>query len=91
MKFSFIAAMALVIMALTSPAVAADVESLLVDQCSSCHGPEVYSRKNRRVQNLHQLEKQLHRCNHAVGSKWDINTIDRVMDYLNNTYYHFKQ
>ena len=67
-----------------------DVETLLVEQCSSCHGDEVYTRPNRRVKNLMDLEKQLHRCNHVISEKMDINTVTEVMDYLNNRYYKFK-
>ncbi len=68
----------------------ADVETLLVEQCSSCHGNEVYTRPNRRVNNLMDLEKQLHRCNHVIAEKMDINTVTEVMDYLNKRYYKFK-
>ena len=79
------------LIAFSQPATALDVAGLLVDQCSSCHGEEVYTRKDRRVNNLFELEKQLHRCNHAVGSQWDINTVTAVMDYLNKRYYKFKE
>lgn len=68
-----------------------DVETLLVEQCSSCHGDEVYTRSNRRVHNLLELEKQLHRCNHVIAEKMDIHTVTDVMDYLNQKYYKFKQ
>jgi hypothetical protein len=82
---------ALPLIAAGMPAAAIDVPGLLVDQCSSCHGSEVYTRKDRRVHNLFELEKQLQRCNHAVGSKWDLNTVTAVMDYLNSKYYKFKE
>lgn len=68
----------------------ADVETLLVEQCSSCHGNEVYTRPNRRVNNLMDLEKQLHRCNHVIAEKMDNNTVTEVMDFLNKRYYKFK-
>ncbi len=78
--------------AVSFPATAAvDVEALLVDKCVSCHGNEVYTRADRRVTNMFELEKQLHRCNHAVGSAWDLNTVTEVMDYLNKRYYKFKE
>lgn len=70
---------------------AVDVETLMVEQCSSCHGTEVYTRPDRRVTNLLELEKQLHRCNHVISEKMDINTVTEVMDYLNAKYYKFKQ
>jgi len=70
---------------------ATNVETLLKNDCSSCHGDEMYTRPDRRVNNLMQLEKQLHRCNHAIGSQWDINTVTDVMNYLNKSYYKFKE
>ena len=68
----------------------ADVETILVEQCSSCHGNEVYTRPDRRVKNLMDLEKQLHRCNHVIAEKMDIQTVTELMDYLNKRYYKFK-
>ena len=68
----------------------ADVETILVEQCSSCHGSEVYTRPNRRVKNLMDLEKQLHRCNHVIAEKMDVQTVTDLMDYLNKRYYKFK-
>ena len=44
-----------------------DIERLINQQCSSCHGNEVYTRPDRKVKNLVQLEKQLQRCNHVIG------------------------
>mgnify|MGYP000921248875 CR=1 FL=1 len=76
---------------LQTPAIAMDVEALLIDQCSSCHGTEVYTRANKRVNNLLQLEKQLYRCNQAINANWDHNTVTAVMDYLNARYYKFKE
>ena len=67
-----------------------DVETLMIEQCSSCHGDEVYTRPDRRVNNLLELEKQLHRCNHVIAEKMDIHTVTDVMDYLNKKYYKFK-
>ena len=68
----------------------ADVETILIEQCSSCHGNEVYTRPNRRVKNLMDLEKQLHRCNHVIAEKMDNRTVTELMDYLNARYYKFK-
>jgi len=73
------------------PAQAVNVETFLANNCSSCHGSEVYTRENRRVKNMEQLEVQMHRCNSAIGVKMDIATEHAVMDYLNKHYYHFKE
>jgi hypothetical protein len=68
-----------------------DVESLIKQKCTSCHGDELYTRADRKVTNLFELEKQLHRCNQVVGSNWDLDTVDAVMNYLNKKYYKFKE
>ena len=65
------------------------MERLINSQCMSCHGNEIYTSPNRKVKNLLQLEKQLHRCNHVIGQKMDIDTITELMDYLNAKYYKF--
>jgi hypothetical protein len=65
------------------------IEGLIDRQCMSCHGNEVYTRSDRKVKNLVQLEKQLHRCNHVIGEKMDIDTVTQLTDYLNNKYYKF--
>ena len=66
-----------------------NIEGLIDRQCMSCHGNEVYASPNRKVKNLMQLEKQLHRCNHVIAEKMDIGTVTQLMDYLNNNYYKF--
>jgi hypothetical protein len=81
---------AMALIAISQNIAAADVETLLVEQCSSCHGNEVYTRQDRKVKNLHELEKQLYRCNHVIGDKMDNNTVTEVMDYLNRKFYKFK-
>ena len=65
------------------------IENLIDRQCMSCHGNEIYTSPNRKVKNLLQLEKQLHRCNHVIGEKMNIDTVTQLMDYLNAKYYKF--
>ena len=42
-----------------------------------------------RLKTFLQLEKQLHRCNHVIGEKMNIDTVTQLMDYLNAKYYKF--
>jgi hypothetical protein len=65
------------------------IEGLVNQQCTSCHGNEIYTSPNRKVKNLVQLEKQLHRCNHVIGNQMDMDTVTRLMNYLNKKYYKF--
>lgn len=73
----------------TSASSAADLDRLMVEQCSSCHGPEVYTRPDRIVKDMGQLHNQLQRCNHALTEKMSAETISRLADYLNTKYYKF--
>jgi len=82
---------ALICLLASAPAAANNAEALVAAKCTSCHGDEIYTRANRRVQNLHQLEKQLYRCTHATGIDWDNKTVSSVMNYLNSRYYKFKE
>jgi mono/diheme cytochrome c family protein len=63
----------------------------LVDQhCYQCHGTELYTRPDRKVQSLEGLQRQVKRCELALGLKWFDEEIAAVTDYLNTEYYKFK-
>ncbi len=77
----------------TLPALAADPEAghtLVHKHCTSCHHNEVYTRPNRRVQNLTQLRTQVRRCELSLGLKWFDAEIDNATAYLNQNYYKFE-
>ncbi len=59
--------------------------------CTSCHGSEVYTRPNHRIQGKPQLLKQVRRCTMAAGAKWFDDEIKSVADYLDSHYYHFSK
>ncbi len=63
----------------------------LVDKnCHSCHGSEVYTRTDRKVKNLSGLNKQVRRCELALGLKWFDDQVDDATGHLNDAFYHFK-
>ena len=72
---------------------AADIakgKTLVHTNCMSCHDDSVYTRQDKRVKSLAQLQKQVNRCQLSQGLNWfDQDTADAVA-YLNNAYYHFK-
>lgn len=71
---------------------AADVENgnlLHSKSCTACHGSEMYTRANRRVQTLPQLGAQVRFCISNLGISWFDNEVEDVTDYLNENYYHF--
>ena len=57
--------------------------------CTSCHGSELYTRKDRLVTSRPGLTKQVKRCELALGLTWFDDDIDNVAEYLNGKYYRF--
>jgi mono/diheme cytochrome c family protein len=78
---------------LAGAAVAADLsegKSLVTENCYSCHGDELYTRADRKVQSLPGLHKQVKRCELALGLRWFDDQVDNAAAYLNDRFYHFK-
>jgi len=76
-----------------SPLHAADIshgKSLQQENCMGCHDDGMYTRENRRVSSLDSLEKQVRRCEMALGLKWFDEDVAAVTEYLNTTYYNYK-
>lgn len=57
--------------------------------CISCHDSGVYSRADHKMQDFAMLSAQVRRCDANLGSKLFDEDMDKVADYLNETYYHF--
>ena len=66
-------------------------EALLQDKCSSCHGSEVYTRPDHKMNSLAQLTKQVRRCTQAAGASWFDEDITAVANFLDKSYYKFGQ
>jgi hypothetical protein len=69
---------------------ASSVETLYDQHCVSCHGTEVYTRKDRKITSLPALERQVRRCETALGLRWFDEEISEMSQLLNERYYHFK-
>lgn len=67
-----------------------DIESLYAEHCVGCHGPEVYTRQDRKVTSLPGLERQVRLCELNLGLTWFDEEITAMTDYLNAQYYKFK-
>ena len=65
-------------------------EALYQTHCLACHGDEVYTRADRMVTSRDGLERQVRRCELALGLKWFEEEITDMADYLNRTYYRFE-
>jgi len=59
------------------------------ENCTGCHGTEVFTRSDRKVKNLAGLKSRVRQCSYAIESKWFDDDVDAVADYLNNAFYKF--
>jgi hypothetical protein len=65
-------------------------ESLYQQHCVSCHGSEIYTRTDRKISSFDGLQRQVQRCELALGLKWFDEEITDMTAYLNEHYYHFE-
>lgn len=56
-------------------------------KCNQCHGTEVFTRKDRKVNSLPALEAQVRRCDSNLNTNWFDDEIHDVTSYLNKQYY----
>ena len=63
----------------------------LNENCTSCHGSELYTRSDRRVTSRKGLSTQVQRCQLALNLNWFDDDVENTAEYLNNEFYHFKK
>ena len=71
---------------------AADLENgddLHFEHCTGCHDSTVYTRSDRKMQNLEMLGRQVRFCKDTIGAPWFDDEVDDVIAFLNASYYHF--
>lgn len=87
-------ALVIALLAAASPSLATanfDSARFLKERCSSCHDGQVYTRPNRRVQNVAQLESQVRRCDANLGTALFDDDIKALVKHLDQQYYRFGQ
>ena len=82
-------------------AVKADINNgkeLHDSNCTSCHismqggdGSGIYTRENSRMESHPALIKQVKRCRDSLGVPWPDEHVNDVVEYLNSTFYKFKE
>jgi hypothetical protein len=72
-------------------AVSGEIEELYEEHCVRCHGPEVYTRSDRKVTSLEGLQRQVQRCELALGLRWFDEEIAEMAEYLDRNYYQFSR
>jgi cytochrome c553 len=63
----------------------------LNENCTSCHGSELYTRSDRRVSSRKGVSTQVQRCQLALNLNWFDEDVENTAEYLNIEYYHFKK
>lgn len=74
------------------PALAEDMteaEGLYNQNCTQCHGSDVYLRADRRIQSLDGLHSQVRMCEQNLGLTWFDDQVDAVAALLDKRYYKF--
>jgi len=74
---------------ITTPLQAGEGKALYENNCTSCHGTDVFTRDNRSVKSLEGLKNRVKQCNNAVENKLSDDEIKSVADYLNKNFYKF--
>jgi CxxC motif-containing protein (DUF1111 family) len=58
--------------------------------CVSCHGSEVYTRKDRRIKSVEGLIGQVQNCNNNLARSYSSAQLNDLTKFLNETYYKFQ-
>jgi cytochrome c2 len=64
-------------------------KQLVTNNCTECHGTDIYTREERRVTTRPGLTKQVRRCEQALGLTWFDEDVENAAEFLNRSYYHF--
>jgi len=63
--------------------------------CVNCHAIKdhtaLYTRKERKVESLHQLGGQVSACTQMLSVEWFPEDEKKVVKFLNEDYYHFPE
>lgn len=66
-------------------------KKLLNENCYACHGNDVYTRKDRMINNRSSLSTQVQRCQLAQNLQWFNEDVENVAEYLSIQFYHFNK
>ena len=72
------------------PGDSADGKRLYDANCMGCHDTSVFTRKDRVVQSLDALKKQLASCAHMAKKEFSESETQGLLKYLNDQFYHFR-
>jgi cytochrome c5 len=58
--------------------------------CMGCHDTGIHTRKDRLVQSLDALKKQVGNCTHMAKKEFSASEAQSIIKYLNDEFYHFR-
>ena len=62
---------------------------LYENQCHFCHESTVHIREGHKAKNYADIQYWVGRWADELDTKWSADEIDAVVQYLNDTFYHF--
>ena len=62
---------------------------LYENHCLKCHDVTVHTRKDRKVKNIIDLNQWVIRWQYDQKLNWNLESVNEVTRYLNNSFYHF--
>lgn len=60
------------------------------ENCTGCHGTEMYTRDDRRMDSYAALQAQVERCDANLGTKLFPDDIEALVEHLNTQFYKFE-
>jgi mono/diheme cytochrome c family protein len=87
---ALLSGLAVMFLAQSALADSANGKKLHDEECVRCHGSDLYTREDRKVQSLDGLKHQVGVCISVVGVNWFDEETSDVVDYLNENFYKFK-
>ncbi|MFN2288951.1 MAG: hypothetical protein ABR578_11525 [Chromatocurvus sp.] len=67
-----------------------DASDLIENNCTSCHGSEMYTREDRKVNSLSALKTQVQACNTNLNTGMSPEQLEAIAALLNEEYYKFE-
>jgi hypothetical protein len=58
--------------------------------CMGCHDTGIHTRKDRLVQSLDALKKQIDDCTHMANKEFSATEKRDILKYLNDQFYQFR-
>jgi len=62
---------------------------LYKNSCTTCHDSSVYTRKDRKINTINGLEKQVERCSNSLRTSYTDDQNGDIVKFLNDDYYKF--